>query len=92
MGADWETIGKHNPKDEVREGEIDAEGHQRLPEVLAEESRDMQVREQVSNHEPNAADAPSMTDDSLPSEPMFDDGPQSLADDGEPPTLEKCRI
>ena len=82
-------VHKHDPKDEVREGEIDAEWHQRLPEVLAEEPRDIEVREQVTNHEPNTADAPSMTDDPLPSEPMFDDGPHPSVDDGGTPTLEQ---
>ena len=89
----WMLLGKqlekHYPKDEIREGEIDAEGHQRLPEVLAEESRDMEVREQVTNHEPDTADAPSMADDPLPSEPMSDDGPPSLVDDDDTPTLEQ---
>ena len=36
----WTLLGKqlesHYPKEEVRGGEVDAEGHQRLPEVLAE--------------------------------------------------------
>ena len=81
-------MGKRYPKDEVREGKIDAEGHQRLPEVLAEDSRDMEVREQDTNHEPNTADALSMADDPLPSEPMSDEGPPPLVDDDDTPTFE----
>lgn len=38
----WVLLGKQLEsrylKDEVREGEVDADGHQRLPEALAEES------------------------------------------------------
>lgn len=55
----WVLLSKqlesHYPKDEVREGQIDAEGHQRLPEVLVEESRDLKVRPE---YEPNDADVP----------------------------------
>ena len=35
---------KHYSTDDVREGEIYAEGHQSLPEVLPEESRRMEVQ------------------------------------------------
>ena len=49
----------------------------------------MEVREQVTNHEPNTADAHPMADDPLPSETMFNDGPHPLVDDGDTPTLEQ---
>ena len=55
------------PKDEVREGEVDAEGHQRLPEVLAEESRDLEVL-------PGSVHRPDEPVDPHRGEPMDEEG------------------